>query len=169
MKPLFRSLLLVALVLGLGACDSGDDSATDAELFVGTWAVTKITNNSSSSNPQDVTPLLFGSNGTVNSFTLKFNGNGTYELRVDYKNASQTDLMVPPSPQQASVFTYSLNEATGKLTLALPVGQGVSPQTVDYSLSSETMLTATIASQIMNSLFGTTLYQGNVAVAFVKQ
>lgn len=171
MKTRLLSLsLILALFAGVG-CDSNDDKEpSDADAFVGTWNVSKIRNDAGGANV-DITTNIFGATGTVkdNGFVFTFRKDMTYKLMVDYKNEASTDLVV-----DGSAFTYALTPASGGkgiLTLKLPspTGSGVVTGQANYDITSSSTMTATVPALLMNSIFNTTLYQGNVAIEFKKQ
>ncbi len=168
--------LILALFTGMGCDSNDDDDPSDAELIVGTWGVTKIRNNAdgsdaSSPNNQDITPFIFGATGSVkdNGFVFTFRNNMTYKLMVDYKAESATDLVV-----DGAAFTYSVvpsSDGKGALRLQLPspAGTGTVQGQANYELTSNTTMTATVPALLMNSIFGSTIYKGNVAIEFNKQ
>ncbi len=165
MRKLFPLALVLALFVGVG-CDSNDDEgSSDSELFVGTWTVVNVTNDSGGANEMDLTQALVGANGTLNSLSLGFNTNNTYTLNADYRSADTPDVVVAGAP-----FTYTVNETTNQITLQLPspTGSGTVPAQIGYSFNGDDEFTALLPSIVMNSLFQTTLYSGNVAARFTK-
>jgi hypothetical protein len=167
---MLRKLLPLALVLVLFAgvgCDSNDDDdLTQAELFVGTWGVTRVVNDSGGANEQDISPVLIGAQGTLQGLSLTFNADNTYSLNADYRDPATPDVVIAGAP-----FTYSVNEANSVLTLNLPspTGAGTIPAQIGFSFNGDREMTALLPALIMNTLFTTNIYQGNVAATFQKQ
>ncbi|MEX1055598.1 MAG: hypothetical protein WED81_06180 [Rhodothermales bacterium] len=142
-------VFVLAFVLGFSSlgCDSSEDDPSDAELFVGTWALVSIRDGGG-----DKTPLLLAA---ANSMVAVLNSNNTFEVDIDYKE--QPDLHLEG--------THVVNE--GAKQLVLTVGPQNPPFT--YSFASDTRTTISANSQIVNGLFATTLYTGNVVMTIQKQ
>lgn len=142
-------VFVLALVLGISTlgCDSSEDDPSDAELFVGTWALVSIADGGG-----DKTPVLLAA---ANSMMAQLNSDNTFEIDVDYKQ--QTDLHLEG--------TYTVNE--GAKQLILTVGPQNPP--FGYSFASDNRVTLSAGSDIVNGLFGTTLYTGTVIMTIEKQ
>lgn len=164
MRKLLPLALILALFVGVG-CDSNDEGVSDTELFVGTWTVVNVTNDSGGANETDLTQALVGANGTLNSLSLGFNTNNTYTLNADYRSADTPDVVVAGAP-----FTYTVNERTNQITLQLPspTGSGTIPAQIGYSFNGDDEFTALLPSVVMNALFSTDIYRGSVAARFTK-
>ena len=178
MKRLYTWPVMVALALTAVACDSGDDEPTDAEMFVGTYKVSKIENNLSQTGTggTDVTAGVIcatpnsGPTQTnpcgVNTINLSFSASGTYQLTVDYTNtanaAGRADVTIPATGTAA----YTVNEANGQVTLVVPPSTNV---LANYTIASDGDITLLVPAAIFNSIFVTQQYTGYVRITLDKQ
>ncbi len=182
MKRFYRLPVLAFLALAFVAvgCDSGDDTPSDASLFVGTYSVTKIENNLSSTGTggSDITsgvicptpnPTTNPPTCTVNSIKLTFNANNSYTIAVDYTNlinaapaasGGRADVNIPGT-------SYTVNEGTKTLTLIIP---GTTPITAQaaYTITESGTSTLLVPAVVFNNIFGTTSYTGYVRITGQK-
>lgn len=132
------NLLLVLLigVIGVG-CDSGNDQS-DAEAFVGVWALTGV------SDAQGDALAAFGQ--AFSSVVLTNNADNSFTLVANPREGSA--ITVPG--------TYSVNESTNTFTLTTPQA----PLAFTYSYTSDNVVelqAGATTSVLVNSLFGTSL------------
>ncbi len=155
-RKYFLILPAFALLFGVTACDSddNDEDLTDSEVFVGTWAVTSV---SDTNGPADL-------QSDFNSIVARFNASGDGSITVDAVDDAD-DAMVD--------FTYSVNETADTIVLNISVpGVGTIPLSMGYSITNnEDTVTFTINQQnavLINSLFGTAL-EGAVNMTVSRQ
>ncbi|HYE57995.1 MAG TPA: hypothetical protein VD948_05795 [Rhodothermales bacterium] len=182
MKRLYRLPVLALLALSFVAvgCDSGEEAATDAELFVGTFTVTKIENNLSSTGTggSDVTggvicptpnPSTNPPTCTVNSIKLTFNANNSYTIAVDYTNLINAAPASAGGRQDVNITgtSYTVNESAKTLTLVIP---GTTPITAQatYTINESGQATLLVPAVVFNNIFGTTSYTGYVRISGQK-
>jgi hypothetical protein len=124
-RATYGVVLLVATLFA--ACDSNDDGPTEAELFVGTWTLTRVEDAAG-----DKTSLV-SQQGTL---TVQLAADGTYVLRFDR----------PTDPDQESTNTYALDEVDDVLTLQAdnPLSGGTFPVAVTYAFQGEDEVVLTI-------------------------
>jgi hypothetical protein len=132
------SLLLILLigVIGVG-CDS-DNSQSDAEAFVGVWALTGV------SDAGGDALAAFGA--AFSSVTLDNGADGSFTLVATPRQG--TAVTVPG--------TYSVNESTNTFTLTTPQA----PLAFTYTYTSDNVVelqAGATTSVLLNSLFGTSL------------
>ncbi len=134
----FSSLLLILLigVIGVG-CDS-NDGQSDAEAFVGVWALTGV------SDSEGDQLAAFGQ--AFSSVVLTNNADNSFTLVA--------------TPRQGSAITvpgtYSVNENTNTFTLTTPQA----PLAFTYSYTSDNVVelqAGVTTSLLLDNLFGTSL------------
>ena len=157
-RKLFFSLLAVALLVVATGCDSnGDDDESDAEVFIGAWAATGISDATG-----DQTASFAQS---VSQFVVTFTAD-TYGLNVVFADARD--------PIVFSGATYSVDEDDNELTIVIPAeatGATAISLTFDYAfLNNNDTVTLTNSAQVafVNLLFGTT-YEAPVTVTLARQ
>lgn len=132
------NILVIALIALVGVgCDSGDDT-TDAEAFVGVWALTGV------SDADGDALAAFGQ--AFSSVTLNNSADMSFVLTA---NPRQGDAIQVPG-------TYSVNESTNGFTLTTPQA----PLAFTYSFTSDNVVelqAGATTSQLVNVLFGTSL------------
>lgn len=133
------SLLLIALLalVGIG-CDSDDDEGSDAELFVGTWALTGVSDDDGDAME------AFATN--FESIVLANDADGSFTLTV---NPVVGDNIVLPG-------TYTVSESNSRLTLTVttPLGPANLNFTYAFNGDDEVELTSdTTTALLLNTLF----------------
>lgn len=144
----FLSLFVLAFAFVAVGCDSNDDDdLAEAEVFLGTWTVTGIsdaTGDQTASFAQD-----------VESFSVDFDNDGTYTLTVDFVETDpRTDLQLAGD--------YTVNEATDALALAATI-PGIGPITLgfEYNIVNDDEIELSAGNALINPIFGTS-YEGTV-------
>lgn len=146
------SLLLLALlaVVGVG-CDSNNDKS-DADKFVGTWALTGVVDVDGDQS------AAFAAG--FNSVTLTNTADGNFTINVSPKVGSPA----------AYTGTYTVVENGKSITLRASVGGQTIPLTFTYTFNSDTVVALksnTTTAVLLNNLFGTTL-NGEVTITVTK-
>lgn len=141
MRKLSSLLLVVLLGVFSVGCDSSDD-ASDAEAFVGVWALTNVEDADGSQLE------AFGS--AFSSVVLTNSADNSFTLNV--------------TPRQGSAMsipgTYVINESTNSFTLNANLGGSTAPLAFTYNFVSDTVVTLQAGAStavLLNSLFGTSL------------
>lgn len=148
--PVFVLALLIA-VAAVG-CDSNEDDASDAELFVGTWVLTSISD--------DTGDQTDGFAGLANALTVDLEDGGSFTLVLDYREDSgRQDLVLQGN--------YEVDADANSLELTLPTTQTL-PFEYDFENENEVDLTA--SADFINPIFNpTTDYEGTVTVEIERQ
>ena len=142
-----NSLLLIALLAFAGVgCDSNDDKNNDADLFVGTWALTGVSDDDGDALAAFATNFdsIMLANASAGTFVLTVDPkvgddivlNGTYTVKSSNNSfiLFATVELVPGSPQTIPLnFTYEfdgddtivLTSDTGTATLLSTMFDGV--------------------------------------------
>ena len=153
MRKLRLSVLALLLAVVAVGCDSTDNDESDAELFVGTWALTSISDATGNQTA--------GFANLANSLTVDLNADNSFSLLVDYKEDSGR-------PDLPLAGTYTVDEGGRTLTLTIPATQQSLPFGYDFRTEDEVVLEAGAA--LINPLFNpTTPYEGTVEVVIEKQ
>jgi hypothetical protein len=133
------AVLLIGLI-GVG-CDSNSDPS-DADAFVGTWALSDVTDANGSA--------LAAFGAAFSSVVLTNNADNSFVLTVTPREG---DVLQIPG-------TYSINEGTSGFTLNANLGGTTAPLAFTYNYVSDdsvTLQAGATTSVLLNSLFGTTL------------
>jgi hypothetical protein len=150
-KFLYSTLAVLVLVSFVG-CDS-DDEDDPADVFVGTWALTGIEDDTG-----DLTAAL---QQTVNSLTIVFEEDRDYVLNLDYNEvaeaAGQTDVTLSG--------TYSATET--QLNLVVP-DLGVTLP-LNYTVVNNDQIELSGQAALINQIFGVNTYQGTVTITVTRQ
>jgi hypothetical protein len=146
-------VFVLALLFGLTAlgCDSNeDDDLTEAEILVGEWTVTAV-----SDNEGDKTSVFTQG---VESFSANLTAAGTYNVLVVFTDER---------PDVPLAGTYTLNE--GANSLVLIAGPLQLPFT--YDIVSEDEIDLTTQDAFVEALFGTApeTYVGNVTFTIERE
>ena len=141
-------VFVLALLLGLVSigCDSEDEDS-DAEVFLGTWALVGLTDGGGDKT------ALFGQIAT--SLTADFEADKTFDVLVDYTQ----------QPDFSLAGTYQIDEGQKKIVLQT-AGRSAS---FDYNFESDTRMTLSAHSDIVNGMFETEIYTGTVTITIAKQ
>ena len=147
-------VFILALLLAVAAvgCDSNDDENNDAELFVDTWALTSISDDTG--NQTD------GFANLANSLTVDLEEDSTFTLLLDYKEDSgRQDLQLAGS--------YEVKPDAQSLELTLPTTQTLP---FDYDFEDENVVVLTANDDLVNPIFNpVTPYEGTVTVVIERQ
>jgi len=177
MKRLYRLPVLALLALSFVAvgCDSGEDEATDAELFVGTFNVTKLEHNVTASSATQVTGVLKSAPNssqtpfpyTVDDIKVTLTEAKTFTITVNYRaEINGAPAAQGGRPDQTVAGTYTIAEASKTLTLNIT---GFStPVQAAYTISETGQATLSVPSVVFNQIFGVTMYQGTVRITMQK-
>ena len=141
MRKLSHLLLVLLIgVVGVG-CDSNDD-ASDAEAFVGVWALTNV---------EDV------DGSQLEAFGQAFTS-------VVLTNSADNSFVLAVTPRQGNAQqipgTYVINETTNSFTLNANLGGSTAPLAFTYDFVSDNVVTLTAGATtavLLNTLFGTSL------------
>lgn len=149
-KLLFSALAVFTLVAFVG-CDSDDDD-DPADVFVGAWTVTSITDGDGDQT------AAFGQ--VANSLDVTFADDGTFDLVLDYNDianaAGQADLAVDG--------TYTATDT--RLSLTVPALGATLP--FDYNVVNNDQVGLSAPAAIVNAAFGTS-YVGNVTLTVTRR
>lgn len=147
MRKLSGLLLGLLLVVTSVGCDSSDDSS-DADLFVGTWALTSV----SDSNGDATAAFAAG----FSSVVLTNATDGTFTLRVNFSAQNPNN----PGGTITIPGTYVINEGSKNITLNAVVGGNPAPLSFTYGITNDNVVVLTAGattSVLLNTLFGTSL------------
>ncbi len=146
-------LLLLGWTAGCDSSDDGNDGPSDAEIFVGEWGLTRITDGNG-----DQTQAFLD---LIVSFLTSLRADGTFDITIDYNDAAnaagQNDIDVSG--------TYTINESNNTLTLtaanavALPLS---------YTIENNDRITISGVAFLINLAFGTN-YTGTIALTIARQ
>jgi len=146
-------LLLLGWTAGCDSSDDGNDGPSDAEIFVGEWGLTRITDGNG-----DQTQAFLD---LIVSFLTSLRADGTFDITIDYNDAAnaagQNDIDVSG--------TYTINESNDTLTLtaanavALPLS---------YTIENNDRITISGVAFLINLAFGTN-YTGTIALTIARQ
>ena len=146
-------LLLLGWTAGCDSSDDGNDGPSDAEIFVGEWGLTRITDGDG-----DQTQAFLD---LIVSFLTSLRADGTFDITIDYNDAAnaagQNDIDVSG--------TYTINESNNTLTLtaanavALPLS---------YTIENNDRITISGVAFLINLAFGTD-YTGTIALTIARQ
>ncbi len=146
------SILFLALIAFVGTgCDSNDDPS-DADLFVGTWALTGVSDASGD--------RLADFGAGFSSITLTNTADGNFTINVTPRQGQP----------MAITGTYVVVENGETITLRASVGGQTIPLNFTYDFTSDTVVALTsdtTTAVLLNNLFGTTL-QGQVTMTVTK-
>ena len=134
----------------MAGCDSDDDSDSEADVFLGTWALASIEDNSG-----DQTQAVLA---VLDRLTFSFENDGTFEVIVDYNEVAEA------AGRTDAVFagTYVVNETTNTITLNI-TGSLSPPFT--YNVVSEDEVVLSTDAQVVNLLLNpATPYTGVVSI-----
>jgi len=136
-------MLVFGMLAFTAGCDSdsGSDTPSDSDNFVGTWAVVGLSDASGD--------LSAGFAQGYNSVLITFGNDDSVSLAVDG---------VDPNPDQSYSGTASVNEATSSIVATLSVGGSPTPLSFGYDFTSDTSMTLTASSTtglLLGVLFGT--------------
>ncbi len=150
LRKLFFTIITSFALLTVVGCDSSDDDPAD--VFVGNWAVTSITDGDGDQT------AAFGA--VANSLTVTFEEDGSFNLLLDYNDlANQAG-----QPDLPAAGTYTVTETN--LSLAIPALGATLPFT--YNVVSNNQIELTSQSDIVNAAFGTN-YTGSVTLTVTRQ
>ncbi|MBO6576479.1 MAG: hypothetical protein JJ896_17330 [Rhodothermales bacterium] len=138
LSTLFFALMIA--VVGVG-CDSNDDPS-DAEAFVGVWALTNVEDADGSQ--------LQAFGAAFSSVVLTNSSDNSFVLNVTPREGDP--LTVPG--------TYVVNENTNSFTLNANLGGQAIPLAFTYAYTSDNVVTLTggaTTAVLLNQLFGTSL------------
>jgi hypothetical protein len=144
MRKISGLLLALLLVVTSVGCDSNNDPS-DAETFVGTWALTGV----SDSNGDATAAFAAG----FSSVVLTNATDGSFTMRVSFSAANGGQVLTIPG-------TYVVNEGAKGLVLNAVVGGNPAPLAFTYSISNDNVVVLTAGattSVLLNTLFGTSL------------
>lgn len=151
MQKLSSLLLIALLALVSTGCDSNDESS-DAELFVGTWALIGVSDSSGD---------------RMTDFATGFSS-------IVLVNAADGNFTINVTPRQGSVMaitgTYTVIENSKTITLRASVGGQTVPLNFTYTFDGDEQVALksdTTTAVLLNNLFGTTL-QGQVTMTVTK-
>lgn len=153
-KLLFSALTLLLIFTAIG-CDSNNDEESDADVFVGNWALVEIGDASG-----DLTNSFFAG---VDDLTASFTSDNDFALAVDYnavgEAAGNTDLALDGTyTVSESANTISLNVTAVGITLPL-----------SYNIVNNDRIELSGPAAAINPLFGTNTYQGTVTIVVERQ
>ena len=143
MRKLSLFLMIVGLlVVGVGCDSNDDDEQSDASLFVGSHAITSVT------DVEGDQTAAFAQG--FESIVVTFAEGGNFTIAVD-AIVDQGDVTVPG--------TYEVNESANTITLNATTASGTIPLAFEYEFNgNQTNLTAGAqTATALNALFGTTL------------
>lgn len=129
MRKLFPFLMIFGLLV-LTACDSdsgNDDSSSDADVFVGTWALSGF-----STGGQDITSVV---GQQYSTFAIAFDDDDNVELTV-------VNVQTPNEPTIIA-GTYSVNEATSTITMNVTVSGQSASLSFTYSIANNNQVALT--------------------------
>ena len=142
----------IALLFTMTACDSSDDDASDAELFVGEWVVDETMDGS----------------GSVDLPTFS----DTFFIFADGGTATIRAVGVDPANTVELSGSYAVNEASNVITVSIAItGLGTVPLTATYAFNGNDGVTLTIGAQtaaLLGPLFGTQ-FDGAVTLTLVRE
>lgn len=128
MRKLFPFLMIFGLLV-LTACDSSDDdsSSSDADVFVGTWALSGF-----STGGQDITAVV---GQQYSTFAINFDNNDGVELTV----------INVATPNEPTVIggTYSVNEAASTISMNVSVSGQAASLSFTYSIANNNQVSLT--------------------------
>jgi len=152
-------VFVLALLIGVTAvgCDSNDDDdPSDAEIFVGTWTLVSISDQTGD-RTGGFAPFLAA------PITANFASNNTFAVTINYnaqaEQAGLTDRVIPGS------FVI---EAGAKSLQLSPTGFGATVP-FDYTITNDNQITLTADAAFMNVLFTPqTAFQGRVTLSIQR-
>ncbi len=144
-SSVFLLVLLFALT-SIGCDSTEDDDPSDAEIFVGTWTLVGL------SDDEGDKLALFGQ--VANGFTATLRGDNTFHVLVDY--IQQDDLEI--------AGTYTVNEDATTLVLSI----GTQNPAFDYQIENENRIVLFAPAVIVNTLFQTSAYVGQVRITIQR-
>jgi hypothetical protein len=151
MRKLFPFLMLFGLLL-VTACDSdSNDSASDSDSLVGTWAVVGLTDASGDRSA--------GLAESYNAVLITLGADGAVNMAVDAKDAAAS---------LSADGTYTVTEASKTIAVTLPVAPA--PLTFDYDFVNATTLslTPTPTTTLLLGVLFQTSYTDPVLFTFTK-
>ncbi|MDX1547738.1 MAG: hypothetical protein R3247_12155 [Rhodothermales bacterium] len=151
-RTLFYSFLTLALLVTAVGCDSSDDDGdSDADVFVGTWAVVGIADDEGDQT------LSFSQ--LVDAGTVNFTASNNFTLAVDYNEVAEaqgiTDVTIPG--------TYVVDEGAETITLNTPLGA----LAFDYEIVNNDRIRVSTGAPTLNialGLSGDRAYTGTVTL-----
>jgi hypothetical protein len=152
-------VFVLALLIGVTAvgCDSNDDDdPSDAEIFVGTWTLVSISDQTGD-RTDGIGQFLAA------PITANFASNNTFTITINYnaqaEGAGLTDSTIPGS--------FVLKVGAKSLQLS-PTGFGATVP-FDYTITNENQITLTADAAFMNALFTPqTAFQGRVTLRILR-
>ncbi len=148
--PKLAFLLFVFVAVG---CDNAGETS-DMEQFVGFWALT-----SASDEGGDKTALF----SALGSLTLSLDEDGSHVLAVDIADPEEDDVSL--------AGTYTVNEATRQLLLAVPFGGSSFSLPFDYEIEDADTVILTGDSFVLGNLLGAeaaSLLEGDVTLTIER-
>jgi len=155
MRKLFPFLMIFGLLV-MTACDSdsnGDDSSSDSEMLVGTWAVAGLTDASGDRSA--------GLVESYNSVLITLTANGGVTMAVDAK---------VPEASLTATGTYTVNESENSMTATLEVLGQPTPLSFGYEFADDNTLrlTPVPSTTILLGVLFQTQYADPVLFTFTK-
>lgn len=152
MRKLSSLLLIALLAITSVGCDSNDDES-DADKFVGTWALTGVSDDAGDASE------AFGA--MFSSVTLTNNANGSFVLNV-----------VPRAGEPLAIpGTYTVSESNSRFTLSASLGTTTASLVFTYDFNGDDSVDLTTVGStavLLNTLFGTTL-EGEAVITVTRQ
>jgi len=144
-----------ALVVWAVGCDSnggGDDGEqlSAAEKILGAWDLTSVGDGAGDQTPTFLENFV--------GIKVAFNGDQTYTLDVDARDDAQDAALSGP---------YTLNEATGTLSLTATFAGTQIPLSLNFTFLDDDTLRLSGPASLLNTILGTTL-EGDVSLTFTR-
>jgi len=155
MRKLSVFLLAVFVALTSIGCDSNEDDASDAEIFIGTWTVVEVHDEEG-----DKTSIF---DEGINNFSATLNADNEYSLIVDFVDPEREDIPLNG--------TYTIEADSDDLLLNANLGSGSLPLHFRYEIESENEIELSISETLVQLIFGTEegTYVGDVTFTIQRQ
>lgn len=152
MRALASSLIVLALLFGVG-CDSGSDESSDVERFLGTWQAVSVKDSAGDKTAEFQTE--------INSVVVLLRTDNTYRLDVDYRESSnQADVTLEGD--------YSLQADGQALLLDIGFGGSVIQVEMIYRFVNDQTVELEGDALLVNAVVGSDLFTGRVTLTIAR-
>ena len=151
-RTFFYTLIAAVALVGCDSNDGDDEGPSDAERFLGTWAVVSAADQDGA---RDQTAVFSG----LGVLSVDLKDDGTYSLLLQYNDPAEEDLSL--------MGPYTVNSAGGQLILTVSLSGLTVNLPFAYEFLSDTSVELTVDGPTLSLLLGAAL-EDNVVLGIQK-